>query len=120
MLVIRKEQMVVMSEYMFDSFVSNMVVHLRATYPEKTENKNDESIRKFVRDSVERANSFNVHAADNLETFLECATLYGSDFFRKPEFEWAKTILEDDMIDETEKMNRINEYQVFSEDLCAS
>ena len=119
MLVIRREQIDVLSAYMLDGFVSRMAIRLRADYARETEKMNDEDLRKFIKANIERANAFSVRADDNLASFLELATLCGADFFEMPGYEWAKTILEDDMIAETEKMNRINEYQIFDEDLGA-
>ena len=119
MLIIRREQMNVMSEYMLHAFVSKMMIHLRSNYPDIIQNANDGAIRDFIKACVERANSFNIRAADNIQIFLQLTTLYGSEFFEMPGYEWAKAILEDEKIDETEKMNRINEYQIFSEGLGA-
>ncbi|MDJ0819196.1 MAG: hypothetical protein QNJ58_23505 [Desulfobacterales bacterium] len=113
MLVIRKAQIDGMSEYMLDRFVTKMVVHLRTNYPEKTTERNDENLKKFIRDSVDRAHSFNIRADDNLETFIEHTVLHGLDFFEKDAFKWAKAILEDEMVNETEKMNGIIEQQIF-------
>lgn len=115
MLVIRKEQMNVMSAYMFDKFISKMVVQLRATHSDKTQNKNDESIREFVRASIERANSFGIRTTENLEIFLEYTIEHGLDFYKKPDYAWANSILIDNSIEETEKMNLMNEQQIFGD-----
>ena len=116
MLVIRKEQMAVMSEYMFDNFISDMVVHLRNDYPREIESMDDDSLRVFIRESIERANSFNIRASENLEFFLDCEVVYGPAFYTHQDYVWAKVILLDEKNDETEKMSQINEYQIFAED----
>ena len=48
MLVIRREQMDVLSAYMRAQFEQRMVNHLRAKFPERTQDLPDEKIRSVV------------------------------------------------------------------------
>ena len=112
-MIIRKAQMDALSDYVFQSFVQRMVVRLRAKCPEQTSGMSDDEIGKFVSAAVDRANSFNVHTEKNLVTFLEFATRYGMDFYTAAPFNGAQDVLENERLNETVKMNRVNEYLIF-------
>ena len=112
-MIIRKAQMDAMSDYVFDSFVRRMLVHLRAKCQERTAAISDAELDKFVRAGVGRAHSFNVRSEPNLVTFLEFAAQYGLDYYTTTQFTGALGALEDGELNETEKMNRVNEYLIF-------
>lgn len=119
MLTIRTEQMAALSDYMLGNFITEMIDHLRSEYPEQTMEKSDADMRSFVRGGVDMAHEFNIRLSANLESFLEFVTLHGLDFQSRSELQWATTILADQAIDESEKMNRISEYAIFGGPLMA-
>ena len=112
-MIIRKAQMDAMSDYVFDSFIQRMVIHLRAKCQEQTAAISDAELDKFVRAGVDRAHSFNVRSEPNLVTFLEYASRYGMDFYASAPFSGAQSVLENGKLNETEKLNRVNEYLIF-------
>jgi hypothetical protein len=112
-MVVRNAQLAALGSYMWVAFVNRMVSHLRGAYPKLTANRNDEELRTEIRSGIQSANSFGIHFDNNLEFFLECATLYGQDFFDRAEYQWARAVLLDARLSETQKMERINEHQLF-------
>ena len=115
-MIIRNAQMQVFSDYMFAAFVRRMIVHLRLTCPEETQHLDDGALSELIRKGVENASTFNIQEEQNLETFLEYTARYGVEFYDTPKFRGARQVLENDQINETEKMNRVNEYLIFGKD----
>jgi hypothetical protein len=113
MMVIRNEQMEALSKYVFDEFLKRMVVRLRNTCQTETQFMDDGAFLNLVRDGVDHASEFKIREEENLETFLEYTVRYGKEFYATPLFHGARGVLESSQLDETEKMNRINEYVIF-------
>lgn len=112
-MIIRNAQISSLSDYVFDAFVKKMVVHLRSTCPKETQPMDDKALSKLVRTGVDNAGNFKIREEANLETFLEYSVRYGMAFYDTPVFRGARQVLASDKIDETEKMNRVNEYLIF-------
>jgi hypothetical protein len=112
-MTIRKAQMQAFSHYVFASFVTRMAAHLRHTCREQTGQLDEAALSQLIRAGVERASSFHIREEANLETFLEYSARYGMEFYDTPLFHGSRRVLEDSRMDETEKMNRVNEYLIF-------
>ncbi len=113
MLIIREEQMQVLRTHRFDLFLSNMMAYLRESYPGWAKSMDDMELAAFVKDSIQKANGLGVQTTDNLRGFLDFCVIAGSDFLSDSSFGWAKNVLASEEQDETEKINRLNEYFVF-------
>jgi hypothetical protein len=68
---------------------------------------------KLIKDAIADAGRFEIQEEANLETFLEYTVRYGMEFYDTPPFHGARRVLENGQINETEKMNRVNEYLIF-------
>jgi hypothetical protein len=110
---IRKEQMDVLKRYTFDSFVARMVSHLRLSQSERLKPCSNVEITAFVRASIGLAQAYGIATEANLESFLDFHIVCGWDCFRDPSFQALQKILEDPHVDETEKVNYLNECLVF-------
>jgi hypothetical protein len=113
LVIIREAQMDRLGDSMFNAFVGRMAVRLRAACPAETQSLDDNALRTRIRKEVGNANGFGIEQEQNLETYLEYAIRWGTDFYEAPPFLGARRVLEDELLDETEKMNRVNEYLVF-------
>jgi len=112
-MIIRQEQMDVLKQYVFNSFIARMLVRLRITHPELTGAMSNAELTAFVHASIRKAQMFDVRTEDNLQFFLDFNIICGLDCFDTPSFQWAREVLQNHEIDETEKMNRLSEYLVF-------
>jgi len=105
MLIIRDEQMNILSLYMLQNFQEEMIVHLKSVkdFPE-------EEIDELVENVIREAMDFGITFEEDVRRYLECWVKYGSDFSR---LKWASSILKEDSLTGTEKMDRITQYITF-------
>ena len=114
MLVIRKEQMEAMEEYMLRSLKKRMVSHLRANYPEETAEMSDDELDLLVKSGIDKAESYDIIEDDDVRRFLEFMVINGENFDKEdPE---AEDILTDDEMDSDEKMDELDYYYSESEE----
>jgi len=112
MLVIRKEQMKVLSKYMLEQFENRMVDHLRDMFPEQTEDMTTEDLRHLIREGIDKAEAYDITDELEVETYLECMVQYGVNFDTDTQTAWAGKILHDERFSETDKMQRIDEHRM--------
>lgn len=113
MLVISKDQMNVFSDFMFGQFKNRMAHNLQENFPEKTSAISDEDLHTLILEGIDKAESYDITDEVDIERYLECMMRYGPDFDHSPSTSWAVDILNEDDITGTEKMNKINDYELF-------
>jgi len=112
MLVIRKEQMDMMSRSHLKQYFDNLERHLKNRYPEKTKYIGDE-LSELIIKGVDKAKGYNITDKNDIKRFLEYIIQYGKDFGESPDSCWAKQILDNTEWSGTLKMNKIDEYDLF-------
>lgn len=115
MLVIRKEQMEVLSAAMRDQFEWRMVDHLRTKFPDRTQELPDDRIRLVVQNSIKKAESHGIEYEDDIRRFIEYLVIYGARLDTREETRWIGDILRREDLTGTAKMDLIDsrELQVF-------
>lgn len=113
-MIIRTEQMDVMRESALQQFVDRMIAHLKREFPEQTAKMPEGELRTLIHQSMRTAEKYDVIYEVDIERYLECVMLYGRDFDVNPETSWAAEILRNYELSGFEKMNQINDYELFS------
>lgn len=113
MVIIRKEQMEVLSKNMVNQFVDNTLIHLRTIFPDQTQDMTDQQLRDMIQAGINEAESYEITDEVDVERFLECIVRYGRDYDTDPKTSWAGEILRDESLTGMEKMNQINDYELF-------
>ncbi len=108
MLVIRPEQMAVLSAYTSDQFEQRMIEHLRDTFPERTQDLPDERIRLVVRDGMKKADGYHIEYEDDIRRFIEYMVIYGARFDVREESRWIGDVLRRPDLGGTAKMDLID------------
>jgi hypothetical protein len=80
MLVIREEQVQVLSEYMRKSFEDRTLVHLKRFWPERCEAAGDDAVRQSIRDGIRRARGHGMSSEYDLARFIDLMYGLGMDF----------------------------------------
>ena len=88
-------------------------IHLRSNFLEQTKNLPEHVLREMIRSGINKAETYEVTDEVDVERFLECMVRYGEDFDNDPKTSWAGEILRDEGFNGREKMNRINDYELF-------
>lgn len=108
MLVIRREQMDVLSAYMRAQFEQRMVNHLRAKFPERTQDLPDERIRSVVQNSTKKAESYGIEYEDDIRRFIEYLVIYGVRLDTREETWWIGDVLRRNDLNGAAKMDLID------------
>lgn len=95
MLVIRKEQMQILSDSVFTYFVEQMMAHLWKFFPELTRDKSADDMREMICGSVDHAEKYKIVAGHDVCLFTHLILLFGPDFDENPELPWARETLTD-------------------------
>ncbi len=106
MLVIRKEQMQMLSELRTDCFVNRAVKHLQSNFPDKIRGMDESSLNNMIRKVMSKAYQYHIKTEDNIIRYLEFVMAYGSDFDTIPK---AREALCSEDIYETAKMDLLDD-----------
>jgi len=112
MLQIRKQQMAVFAKVMRQRFEDRMVAHLRRKFHADFAESPEPELRSLVKTAIEKAATYDVVTEDDVQRYLERMARYGAGFDKDRAFSWAGEILRTKEIDGTEKMDRIEDYEV--------
>ena len=110
MLIIRNEQMEVLSEYMVEQFVNEAMLHLRTSFPEPIKHVPDADLRSMIYTGIKNAGEYNITIEEDVLRYLEFMIIYGADFDINPDTPWAEEILNKEDARGTEKIQLIDKY----------
>jgi len=91
--VIRKEQQEVFSQYMRDSFINRMAIHLRKTFPDKTKELDDKSLKKIIENGISNAAKYEIRRECDVERYLNLMFALSFDFDTNKNTNWAGRII---------------------------
>jgi hypothetical protein len=109
MLVIRKEQMAVMKKYMLDQDIKRLADYLLSEFPDLTRLWQRAKLEKFVAEGFAKASNYGIVLEKNVKRLFSYFVFLGLDFSEKRDAIWARSILSNRYIDETTKMNRLDQ-----------
>ena len=108
MLIIRNEQMRVLSAWMQQEFERRAVLYLRTKYPKKMQDKHDDYLHDIVREGIAKAGQYGIDGEDDVLRYLDYMIDLGTDFDIDTRYPWAQSILNDSRYPATSKMNRLD------------
>jgi hypothetical protein len=112
MLTIRSEQMRALGNSVQREFERRLLNHLRLSFPAQTRGRSEEELLQLIRLSITGARGYDVITERDVTRYVEYALMYGSQF--DEELPWARAILRTNGISGTLKMDRIDDYDLFS------
>lgn len=108
-MIIRKNQMDQLGDYMRQSFEDRMVTHINRFFPDKAEALGEENLRKQIRLGMEKADRYHVRREKDVAKFVQLKFALHPEFDEQPEMAWTKEILKDHSLPGGEKMDKIYE-----------
>ncbi len=93
MLVIRDEQLQMLSEARRTAFALRMVEHLRRVFSEWAERQTSETLLAFVQHGMARASSYGFEVELDVARYLHVMHDLGESFDRSPDYPWAPVLL---------------------------
>lgn len=109
MLIIRKEQMAVLSQYMRRQFEHRLMMHLRTAFPERLQDIPEAELLAMIQGGIDKAAAYGVELEDDVERYVEYMVPYGSDFDTNPQTAWAGEILRTEHLDGSAKIASLDE-----------
>jgi hypothetical protein len=109
MLKFSKAQLDNIEKAMQASFELRVVDYLRKAFPNAANPMTDADLLQFVRAALTRAASHELLIEWNLLRFVEYTLMFGLGFEDQPAFDWAQRILGDAGLNDTEKMDQLEE-----------
>ncbi len=111
MLTIRPEQMRALGLAFQELFSARMAKYLRRAYAKYVANWSDEQLLAFIEGATKDAREYGVTIERDVTRYIGYAVIYGRQFHFKP---WAADILQTPKINGTQKMDRIDAYDLFA------
>lgn len=105
--------MKVFEEAALCNYEDRIVLYLRSKFSEQTKNATERELREMIKTGISTAESYQITDETDVERFLEFIVRYGPDFETDPEVFWAIQILQDESLTGTEKMNQMDDYELF-------
>ena len=111
MLVIRRKQMEVLGDYVQRQFEHRMKEQLRTLWREEVGQMSDEELHALIREGITSAESYGITDETDVERYLELMVRRGARFH--VEEAWAAGILFNENLSGTQKMDQIDDYELF-------
>jgi hypothetical protein len=109
---IRNEQIVTLSADMVCRFENEMVHHLATRFPDQVGPLGDEQFRLAIRDGIANAARFGIDCWFDVERYLELTFEVFFDLDSNPATEWAREILDSDMLAPADKLDDLEAHAI--------
>jgi hypothetical protein len=107
MLRIRQEQMDELEAFQLDRFAAEALAFLRSVWTDEIGELGEEEADLFIRDTVSRASEWGIDKERQVLRLLNVRMAMGQEFPDSEEDDWATELLEDDEIDDDEKLEAL-------------
>jgi len=107
MLIIRKEQIEVLSKNMKESFIIRMMVHLKKFWPERCEQLGNEAVRNSIYEGIEFTRMKGITTEYDIARYIDLTYELHWPFGEMPPDPHVQDILDDRELDGSMKMNRL-------------
>lgn len=112
MLVIRPEQVEVLSQYMLKQFENRMFIHLNKNFPDETQKMSKKELYALIQEGLKQAKQYEVTLENDIRRYLELMVMYGYHLETNPDMARVSEILNIKQLDGTAKMDLIDEREL--------
>jgi hypothetical protein len=109
-LQIRAAQMAALREVPLLEFEARLMAHLWRNFGAQLEGCSAEQVGNLVREGLRKARRYEIASRTNVRRFVEHMVGLGPEFDEEP---WAQAILASSRFRETDKLDRIDDYEQF-------
>lgn len=110
-MLIRQQQMAELGQVMQRRFEQKMLLHLRTNFQSQIGDWSEERALGLIRQGIAEAAAYGVNAERDVARYIEFLAIYGPAFHS---LSWAAEILATPGLDGGEKMDRIDDYDLFN------
>jgi hypothetical protein len=112
---IRAEQIRFLGELSGRQFEQRMAAHLRDRFPSQTAAVSDDALLGRIRSGAQKAKCYGLETETQTCTYLEFDVIYGGDFDENAQTGWAGTILRNHRLSGDEKLQALEDHELFAE-----
>lgn len=112
MLVIRQKQIDTLIKKSDEEFVEFLAAHVKEEYPNKSSEYDEETLRAIVRSGIERAESHDIRAAEDITAFISVMFEIAPNFDEQPQI---KAVLDDENFPPGDRIDRLGSPAVSEE-----
>src|SRR5882724_11501034 len=94
-MIIRKQQMVFLSQARTGNFEDRVAEHLNRCFPAECQAMGSKRVLELIRYGIERAATHGVNLERDVCKYIDLMLVFGHDFDGDPNTPWASRILED-------------------------
>jgi len=105
--ILRKEHLDAFALAAREGFEDRTAAHLQSRFPQECEELGEEEVRERIREGIERAGRYDIHAEKDVATFIRYMFGLAPDFDTSRKFEWVGPILRDKELSPTERLDKI-------------
>ena len=109
MFVIRQQQIEVLEKYMLAVFENRLLHELRNHFNRACLELGEYNLRKLIRKGIEKAEGYGIERRFDIARYVALMLILSDDFDTNPRFQWTKTVLEDNNLLGTDKMDNLFE-----------
>lgn len=107
MLIIRKNQMQVLSEHLVNDFEQRLFAHVRKVFPEDCALLGEEGVRERIHQGVKSSTIHGIAAEYDVARFIDLTFILSPTFYSEPGIPWATAILNDSSLQPWQKVDRL-------------
>lgn len=111
MLIIRKEQMQILSGHMRVNFRNRMAELVRKRFKEKFESQSDEAVFAFIDHGISRAQNHGIGSRQDVRRYVLFMAAHGRDF--DTEQEWARRVIAKPNLSGAGRLDLLEAYETF-------
>jgi hypothetical protein len=114
MLVVRRQQLEAFRRSLTEGLLRRLATDLRRACPIETAAVPGDALRILIEAAMKRAKEFEIVAEADIRRYLPFVFRHGAAFDVQPETAWAVQILRRRDLEPHEKLNALEEYQLFA------
>ncbi len=104
MLVIRQEQIDTLIKGTDEEFVEFLVAHVKEEFPDKTSEREDETLRTMVKGGIKRAESHDLTRAEDITAFISIMFEIAPNFDEQSQI---RAVLDDELCPPEDRIERL-------------
>jgi hypothetical protein len=110
MITIRNEQKDALRMPLIIKQIRGLVEHVKTNFPDETAGETDDELFDRIKETLERAEKYDIRAERDVYKYINISMIYGADFDEKEETAWTVDYLNDeDVSSPTMRINRLYE-----------
>ncbi len=110
MLVLRKEQKDALRIPLIEKQIMGLVEHIKTNFPDETAGKTDDELFDRIKETLVRAEKYDIKAERDVYKYVNISMLYGADFDEAEETAWTADYLNDEAVSTPNmRINRLYE-----------